>query len=117
RLEARADVVIVGSGPAGAAAAREAARAGASVIVLEAGRWFAEGDYPVSAFAAMARTYREMGASVVLGPAPMPYLQGKMVGGSSPINGAICWRLPRDVWDEWVRADPAVAEGLPFEAL
>jgi choline dehydrogenase-like flavoprotein len=116
-LELHADVVVVGSGPAGTAVAREAARTGASVVVLEAGRWFSPGEFPVSAFDAMASTYRDMGASVVLGSAPMPYLQGKMVGGSSPINGAICWRMPRDVYDEWITDDPALAEAIPWIAL
>jgi len=40
-----------------------------------------------------------------------------MVGGGSPINGAICWRMPRDVHDDWVRADPALADALPFAEI
>ncbi len=58
-----------------------------------------------------------MGATVLLGPAPMPYLQGRAVGGGSVINGAICWRLKRDVYDEWIEADPALAEALPWDEL
>lgn len=116
-LELRADVVIVGSGPAGAAAAREASRAGASVVVLEAGRWFESHEFPVSAFDAMALLYRDLSASVVLGAPPMPFVQAKMVGGSSPINGAICWRMPRDVYEEWVAADPALRDALPWGTL
>jgi len=111
------DVVIVGSGPAGAAAAREAVARGARVVVLEAGRWFEPGEHPRSAFDAMALLYRDMSASVVIGRAPMPYIQGKMVGGSSPINGAICWRLPRDVHEGWLRADPALGDALPWAVL
>lgn len=113
----RADVVIVGSGPAGAAAAREAARRGADVVVVEAGRFFEPADFPAPAFDAMALLYRDLSASVVVGPAPMPYVQGRMVGGSSPINGAICWRLPRDVHAAWVAADAALADALPWATL
>ena len=116
-LQLEADVVIVGSGPAGSTVAALAAAAGASVVVVEEGPCVPPDAYEESAFGAMAATYRDMGASVVLGPSPMPYVQGRMVGGSSPINGAICWRLPRDVHQAWVTADPALADALPWDAL
>lgn len=116
-FEARADVIVVGSGPAGSAVAREVSNSGASVIVLEEGRWFEPGDFPLGAFDSMSQGYRDMSSSVVIGRALMPYVQGRMVGGSSPINGAICWRLPKDVHDEWIDADPALADALPWPAL
>ena len=112
-----ADVVVVGSGPAGAAVARVAARAGARVVVVEAGPWIEPGAFELSAFSSMRQTYRGMGAQVLVGPAPIPYVQGRMVGGSSPINGAICWRLPRDVHRAWLVADPALEETLSWAAL
>jgi choline dehydrogenase-like flavoprotein len=112
-----ADVVIVGSGPAGAAVARVVSASGASVLVLEAGPWFEPADFALSAFSAMSATYRDLGGSVAVGRAFTPLVQGRMVGGSSPINGAICWRTPRDVYDAWVAADPALADALPWAAL
>jgi choline dehydrogenase-like flavoprotein len=112
-----ADVVVVGSGPAGATVARTAARAGARVLLLEAGPWLTLEDFAADSMTALARGYRDMGASLVMGRAPMPYLQGRMVGGSSTINGAISWRLPRDVHARWIAADPALEAALPFEAI
>lgn len=111
------DVVIVGSGPAGSAAAAELASLGLQVVVVESGRWWDVDEFRPGTFGAMSDTYREMGASMVIGGAPIPYVQGRMVGGSSPINGAICWRLPQDVHDRWIGADPALADALPWEVL
>lgn len=119
-LTREVDVVIVGSGPAGAAAAWGLTRvAGPAlrVLVIEAGPLVPPSAFPAPAFDAMADLYRGMSATVVLGKAPIPYVQGRMVGGSSPVNGAICWRTPRDVWEAWVAADPALAEAWPWEAL
>lgn len=116
-LERDCDVVIVGSGPAGSTVARALAAAGADVIVVEAGPWVGPDDFAVSAFGAMSATYRDMGASVVVGRAPIPYVQGRMVGGSSPINGAICWRMPKDVHAEWIAADPVLADELGWDEL
>lgn len=116
-LTVEADVVVVGSGPAGGAAACAMARRGLRVVVVEEGHEATSADFPVSGLEAMARWYRDLGMTVALGPAVIPYLQGRAVGGTSLINGAICWRLPRDVYDGWVRDDGALADGLPFEAL
>lgn len=116
-LELSADFVVVGSGPAGSAFAREAAMNDASVLVLEAGAWAKPSDFQLSSFGSMSTHYRDMGSSIVLGSALIPYLQGKMVGGSSPINGAICWRMPRNVYDEWTQDDPAIEHALPWQTI
>lgn len=116
-LRLDAEVVVVGSGPAGAAAAAELAAAGVSVVVVEAGRWWEPAEFRPATFGAMAGAFRDMGASMVVGGSPIPYVQGRMVGGSSPVNGAICWRLPRDVHRSWLADDGALADALPWEVL
>ncbi len=116
-LHDEADVVIVGSGPAGAAVARHLAPLGVGVAVVEEGHEARPADFTASGLRAMASLYRDMGTSIAFGNAPMPYLQGRAVGGTSVVNGAICWRLPREVLDAWVRDDPALGEALPYEAV
>ena len=115
--EKTADFVIVGSGPAGSAVARAVARAGASVLVVEEGPLRKPSDFHADSFQAMADLYRDLGGSLTRGPAPMPYLQGRVVGGTSVINGAISWRLPKDIHDQWCKADPALTLALPFDTL
>ncbi|MFO0750446.1 MAG: GMC family oxidoreductase [Myxococcota bacterium] len=114
-LRLACDVVVVGSGPAGATVARRLAQRGLDVLVLEEGAYIAPRDYPASGVRALALLYREMGTSVALGPSPIPYLQGMAVGGTSVVNGAISWQLPREVFAAWVAADPALGDALPFE--
>jgi choline dehydrogenase-like flavoprotein len=116
-LDLTADLVVVGSGPAGCSVARAAAASGARVVLVEEGPWVQPSEYPLSTFSAMSALYREMGSTVVVGTAPIPYVQGRMVGGSSPINGAICWRMPRNVYDEWCQVDPALREALPWDTI
>lgn len=116
-LDLTCDVVVVGSGPAGSAVAERLAHAGADVVVLEEGLPYPTAEVAPDAWTAMARTYRGMAATMARGRSPIPIVQGRAVGGGSVINGAISWRLPRDVWDGWVRDDPALADALPWEAL
>jgi choline dehydrogenase-like flavoprotein len=85
------------------------------VLVLEEGREARPEQFPASGLLAMAALYRDLGTSVAFGPTVIPYLQGRAVGGTSVVNGAISWQLPRDVYDGWVAADPALADALPWE--
>jgi choline dehydrogenase-like flavoprotein len=111
------DVVVVGSGPAGAAAARQIAKAGASVIVVEEGGYYTPDDFQKDGYGGMAQLWRGLGATVSVGAAPMPFLQGVAVGGTSLINGSICWRLPRDIYEHWLQHDRGLERHLPWDEL
>lgn len=115
--QAEAEIVVIGSGPAGAMYARTLAEAGADVLVLEEGPLVPRTAFHADSFGAMRQLYRDLGASVTRGRAPLPVVQGRAVGGTSVINGAISWRLPEDVWQRWAAADPALSEYLPWDEL
>jgi choline dehydrogenase-like flavoprotein len=106
-LSTRVDVVIVGSGAGGSVLARELARDGRSVLVLEEGGHYSPAEYgamtPSGAFRRMAR---EAGMSVALGVGDTPLislLAGKVVGGSSVLTGGVCFRVPEQVLHGWDR--------------
>jgi len=116
-LRDEASVVVVGSGPAGASVARHLAVRGVDVAVVEEGNEVKPTEFEASGIRAMASLYRDMGTSLAFGNVSMPYLQGRAVGGTSLINGAISWRLPPNVVAEWLRADPALGEALAYDAI
>lgn len=95
-----ADVVVVGSGPGGAAAAWVLAESGAKVVVVEEGP-------PHSRFRKnQAHTQRfhmqEGGTMVSRGNAYIPIAAGRGVGGGTLINSALCFRTPEHVLRDWV---------------
>lgn len=114
-LTLRCHTVVVGSGPAGAAVARHLAAHGVDVLVVEEGLLHER--FAPDAMSAMGQLYRQMGATLTVGRAPIPCVRGIAVGGTSVINGAISWRLPEHVRAEWVDADPGLEETLDREAL
>ncbi len=104
--ELTCDVVIVGSGPGGASAARVLAEGGLKVVVLEEGP-------PQSRFrpnqANTARYHmQEGGAMVARGQSMFPVAAGRGVGGGTLINSALSFRTPDAVLQEWedVLSDP-----------
>jgi hypothetical protein len=114
-LDDGAEFVIVGSGAAGSTAARWIANSGRSVIVVEEGAppKAARGD----AWEALTTLYRDGGAMAAMGRDVLPLLQGRCVGGTTVVNGAIQVPLPEEVWQQWVAQDRRWAERLPLAEL
>ncbi|MBP9086286.1 MAG: GMC family oxidoreductase [Kofleriaceae bacterium] len=97
------DVVVVGSGAGGATMAAELAEAGADVIVVEEGGYYSTRDFTANASAAVRQLYRDGGATLALGNPPVMFQEGRVVGGSTVINGGMSWRTPERILDRWYR--------------
>lgn len=105
REDLEADAIVVGSGCAGAVLARELAEAGFRTIVFEEGGHYGPEDYgrmrPSETCRLLYRNYATI-PTIPLGDTPPVYiLAGRCVGGSSLVNGGVCFRTPPDVLEKW----------------
>jgi choline dehydrogenase-like flavoprotein len=96
-----ADVVVVGTGAGGGVAGCELAEAGYDVVFVEEG-----GHHPTSSFnpflsESVPRLYRDASATVIMGKPPIPYLEGRCVGGSTVVNGGMTYRAPEEILEHW----------------
>ena len=111
-MEMEADAVVVGSGAGGGVVAAELARAGRSVVVLEAGPLVDEASMPTDELDAYDRLYLNHGLlSTWDGSVTM--LAGAAVGGGTLVNWMTCLPAPTWVRDDWAR-DHGI-EGLTGE--
>jgi choline dehydrogenase-like flavoprotein len=95
------DVVIIGSGAGGAAAAWNLTQAGLSVAILEEGRKFEPNEISTKYSWALQNLYAERGTTVAFGNIFLPLPRGRTVGGSTFLNSAICFRTPAKVLKTW----------------
>lgn len=99
--ELECDAVVIGSGAGGAAAAWELASRGLAVVLLEEGDYLDRRDFQGPISERIARLYRGLGATVALGPNPIPIPIGRSVGGTTTINSGTCLRTPRATLAAW----------------
>lgn len=93
------DVVIVGSGAGGGAAAGVLAGAGLDVIVIESGDYYDDEDFDGSEYGAITRYY--MGAPVATHDQSVGLVAGACLGGGTVVNYSTSFRTPDDVREEW----------------
>ena len=116
RVEDAADVVIIGTGAAGATAARVLSEAGLDVVMLEEGPHIPTEELRSDLWSGMKRVWRDAGFQVANGRAFTPILQGRCVGGTTAINGAIIHRMPEKIWGRW-RDEFGFGGALPYPEL
>lgn len=95
------DVVIVGSGAGGAAAAAQLAEAGLDVVCLEEGGHFTERNFSQDQGVAWRQLYADDGQRVMAGNLFIPVAGGRCLGGSTVVNSGICFRIPEWRFSQW----------------
>ena len=96
------DVCVVGSGAAGSVVAAELAASGKSVIVVEAGGTWSDGDFDQHELIGLQRLFREGGLAGTR-DLSMTLLAGSSLGGGTTVNWQSCFRTPDNVREEWAR--------------
>jgi choline dehydrogenase-like flavoprotein len=81
--------------------AAELAEAGLRVVVLEEGPHLRTEDYGVDFSLMCSKLMRDGGGTAILGRAPIQYFEGRCVGGSTVVNGGMCWRTPEKILHRW----------------
>jgi choline dehydrogenase-like flavoprotein len=110
------DFVVIGSGAGGATAAHVLADAGRDVILVEEGPEVRDEDRGQGTGEAFFRLFRDAGTQVASGRSVIPVLQGRCVGGTTVVNGAIVWRMPEDAYERCFGAIGA-HDAIPLRAL
>jgi len=97
----RCQVVIIGSGASGGCIGAELAEAGVEVIILEEGPHIESKDFSLNPATMIIKTYRDAGTSMIMGAPSIIFNEGRCVGGSTVINGGMCWRTPEKIIRRW----------------
>lgn len=95
------DVCVVGSGAGGGAIAAELAEGGLEVVILEEGGYYPSKEFSLNPGKAIPMLCRDAGASAILGKPNIIFQEGRCVGGSTVVNGGMCWRTPEKVLRRW----------------
>ena len=104
------EVVVIGTGAGGAAAAYELARRGRAVLLLEEGDYHSRGSFRGRSLEAYRTLYRDGGLTGSIGNVGIPLWAGRGVGGSTLVNAGTCYRTPASTLARW-----RAREGLPAD--
>ena len=93
-------IVIVGSGAGGSVTAKILSEKGHEVLIIEEGQNFT--DNRKLGLSNNLDKWRNYGATPIFSNENIiSYAEGKCVGGSTEINGALMWRTPDNILDKW----------------
>lgn len=93
--------LVIGSGAGGATTAMLLAESGRNVVVLEDGPRVSNASFAGSITDTMGQIYRDAGLTPIFGSPPIAYAEGRCLGGSTVINGALMWRTPEELISRW----------------
>ena len=103
------DVCVIGSGAAGAILGAKLAQSGRSVVVLERGPYY-DGESMNQREADMIPLLWKNAGANFTSNLRIAIAQGSCLGGSTVINDAVCFRIPKLVIKQWEKMDVTISE-------
>ncbi|MFT6395470.1 MAG: acetylornithine/succinyldiaminopimelate/putrescine aminotransferase [Bradymonadia bacterium] len=97
------DFLVIGSGPGGAVAARQLAKSGKRVIMVDAGDVADPSEFSEDIFDTFNKHFWDSGLRTTRGNIIMPTLTTKVLGGGAVFNCQICLRMPDYQVRRWNR--------------
>ncbi len=94
------DYIIIGAGTAGGVISHKLVKAGANVLLIEAGKHFNKDTFPPTEADASAQLYWG-GGMEFSSDAKMAFLRGRVVGGGSVVNQALMDRFDDIALHDW----------------
>jgi len=95
------DFAIVGSGAGGSTAAYVLSKMGLKVLLIEEGPDL-RGQYGQhSPRWILDNAYKKVGLNAFFGLPPIPFGEGRLLGGTTELNGGLIWDTPKAVRDKW----------------
>ena len=97
------DFLVIGSGPGGAVAARQLAKTGKSVIMVDAGEVADPSEFNDDVFDTFNKHFWDSGLRTTRGNVILPTLTTRVLGGGAVFNCQICLRMPDYQVKRWNR--------------
>jgi choline dehydrogenase-like flavoprotein len=95
------DYLIVGSGAGGSTVFENLACRGKDVLLVEEGPLLDSEDKLKSISDSTRDFYRDAGATPVLGTEIFSFSEGRLLGGTTELNGGLFWRTPPRILENW----------------
>lgn len=98
-MNTKYDCIVIGSGPGGCTAAKELAKKGKTVLILEKGN--SKGNIEDFSLKEMRENYRYGGVSFTVGNSLIKFVEGQVAGGGSSVNSGLYHRIPENILKNW----------------
>lgn len=101
-LSSGAENLVVGSGPGGSVVFEKLTGMGEDTLLIEEGHdILGVSPFNIPILDRHAKFYRDGGFSPILSNRPFPFSEGKVLGGTSELNGGLFWPLPEILEEKW----------------